>query len=82
MEVKQRKRSRESGRLAPSAKVLRTRDAAEYVGIGESTLTNLRVSGGGPRFIKLGKTVLYDVRDLDKWMNANKFKTTAEAKNA
>jgi excisionase family DNA binding protein len=74
-----RKRNHEIERGRP---VMRTREAAEYVGIGESTLTNLRVSGGGPRFMKLGKAVRYDVRDLDRWMNANKFKTTAEAKNA
>jgi hypothetical protein len=26
------------------------------------------VSGGGPAFIKLGRAVVYDTRDLDAWL--------------
>ena len=28
----------------------------------------LRTAGGSPRFIKLGRKVLYDQRDLDQWI--------------
>ena len=34
--------------------------AAEYVGVSKSMLDKLRTAGGGPRFMKLGKKVLYD----------------------
>ena len=51
--------------------------AAEYVGVSRSMLDKLRTAGGGPRFIKLGKKVLYDTLDLDRWCESNKQESTA-----
>ena len=51
--------------------------AADYVGVSASLLNKLRTYGGGPRFIKLGKKVLYDTVDLDRWCEANKYGSTA-----
>lgn len=47
-----------------------TKGAAAYLGEGVSprTLEALRVRGGGPVYIKLGKRVLYDTVDLDDWL--------------
>lgn len=51
-------------------RVLRTRDAAEYLGLAASTLEKLRLADGGPRFIRLGgRAVGYDLRDLDAWLD-------------
>jgi hypothetical protein len=52
---------------------LRPQDAAEFlqklVGIGNvRTLANLRVTGGGPTFRKLGKSVIYAPEDLRSWV--------------
>jgi hypothetical protein len=44
---------------------LSSAEAAEYVGIGASTLNKHRVFGGGPVYRKLGRRVAYDTRDLD-----------------
>ena len=50
-------------------RILRTSEAAEYVGLATSTLEKMRVKGEGPRFIRLGgRAVGYDVRDLDAWL--------------
>ncbi len=49
-------------------KKLDTVEAAEYLGLGKSTLDKLRVTGGGPAFIKIGKRVVYDPADLDAWI--------------
>jgi excisionase family DNA binding protein len=57
---------------------LSVKDAANYVPCGVSTLNKLRVKGGGPRFIKLGGRVLYDTRDLDQWIEANKYASTSD----
>jgi len=57
---------------------LTTAEAAKYLRIGFSTLAGMRVSGGGPQFIKLGGRVLYDTRDLDRWVESNKFNSTAD----
>ena len=32
----------------------------------------------GPPYIKIGQKVLYDVRDLDRWIEERKFKSTAD----
>ena len=55
---------------------LTVKEAATYVPTSTSTLNRLRVSGGGPRFIKIGSRVLYDTADLDKWIEAQKRAST------
>lgn len=54
-------------------RVHRTPAAAEYLGISESWLEKLRLSGLGPRFIRLGRrAVVYDERDLDRWLDGHR----------
>ncbi len=51
-------------------RILRTPEAAEYLGLSTSTLEKNRVAGEGPRFIRLGgRAVGYDLRDLDAWLD-------------
>jgi excisionase family DNA binding protein len=57
---------------------LRTRDAAHYTGLAKSTLEKLRVRGGGCPFIRIGRAVLYDPDDLDRWLTANRRKSTSD----
>ena len=57
---------------------LNVKEAAAYIPISIGTLNRLRVIGGGPRFIKFEKKVLYDVADLDKWLEARKQTSTAD----
>ena len=57
---------------------INTAEAAAYTGLTSSTLTKLRVYGGGPRFIKIKKRVLYDRIDLDAWLAAHKRSSTSE----
>lgn len=62
------------------ARLLRTRDAATYCGFKKSTFEKYRVTGGGPRFIRRGKSVFYDVVDLDSWLvSLPRFESTSEA---
>ena len=51
----------------PSRK-LSVKEAAAYLGLSVSTLNKLRLSGKGPRYLKLGRRVLYDIRDLESWV--------------
>jgi predicted DNA-binding transcriptional regulator AlpA len=53
-------------------------EAAQYLGISASTLSKLRVFGGGPEFHKLGRRVVYDTRDLDGWFKAHKRSSTSD----
>lgn len=61
-------------------RILRTVQAAEYVGLSASALEKMRLSGSGPRVVRLGrKAIGYDVRDLDAWIDRQR---GAEATNA
>ena len=57
---------------------LTVQETASYTRLAKSTLDHLRVVGGGPYFIKLGRKVLYDVADLDRWLEAHKQQSTAD----
>ena len=62
------------------SRLLRTREAARYCGFCKSTFEKMRVTGGGPRFIRRGSAVHYDVRDLDDWLaSLPRFDNTSEA---
>lgn len=55
-----------------------TPEAAMYTGLTTSTLTKKRVFGGGPKYIKAGKRVVYDRNDLDAWMASLKRASTSD----
>lgn len=59
--------------------MLRTPQAAEYLGVSAATLCKWRVFGGGPRYKKLGRAVVYDPVELRDWLDArSKVSTSAE----
>jgi hypothetical protein len=55
-----------------------TRGAAAYLACSTSYLEKCRVSGRGPRFIKIGKAVRYKIEDLDAWANSRAHGSTSE----
>ena len=36
-----------------------------------------RLRGTGPRFIRAGGKILYDMRDIEAWLEARKFESTS-----
>jgi hypothetical protein len=59
--------------------VLRTPDAARYVGLTASTLEKMRLTGAGPRFIRLGlRAVGYAIGDLDAFVDAGRRSSTSD----
>ena len=55
-----------------------TPEAADYCNSGQSTLEKLRLTGGGPIFIKLGRRVVYRKSDLDDWLNSRRRRSTSD----
>lgn len=55
-----------------------TSEAAKYTRRGQSTLEKLRLTGGGPVFIKAGRTVRYRKSDLDSWLNSHRRRSTSD----
>jgi predicted DNA-binding transcriptional regulator AlpA len=60
--------------------VMRTPQAAEYVGLSASTLEKFRLTGAGPAYQKAGpKIVVYRPEDLDAWLNIQRRRSTSDA---
>lgn len=59
-------------------KLVDTKTAAELLGLKVEGLQAFRSRGGGPRFVKLGKLVRYDVADLEAYINGCKRASTAD----
>lgn len=59
-------------------RMLRTLEAATYCGSSVSTFEKLRLLGGGPRYVKLGRRVVYDPADLDAWIDRNRRNSTSD----
>src|SRR5713101_2852116 len=48
-------------------RLLRTTEAATYVGLSPRTMEKHRTYGTGPVYRKLGNRVVYAIEDLDAW---------------
>lgn len=62
----------------PANRRLSVEMAANYTGLSASTLNKLRVFGGGPIFLKLGRRVAYDIADLDAWLAERRRRSTSD----
>lgn len=62
----------------PPIKYLSTFETAEHLRVSQSWLAKSRLRGDGPPFIKAGRTVLYDIDDLDTWLAQRKRKSTSQ----
>ena len=62
-----------------SGRWLRPKDAAQHVGISTSSLAKMRVFGTGPRYAKLGRSIVYDKADLDAFCSARLRRSTSES---
>jgi len=51
---------------------LSERDAASFLGITQRTLQDWRLNRRGPAFIRLGRRIAYDSRDLEHFLAANR----------
>lgn len=57
-------------------------EAADYLRLSPRTLEKQRVIGGGPKFRKFGRRVMYAVSDLDAWADARSFDATSDPEYA
>jgi excisionase family DNA binding protein len=57
---------------------LTPKQAAAYLRVSKSYLDKLRVYGGGPRFLRFGRKILYRERELNAWAEQRSFGSTSE----
>jgi excisionase family DNA binding protein len=51
---------------------LTTREAAQRLGVAKGFLEKLRMTGGGPPFLKIGHKVVYERAALEAWVGARR----------
>lgn len=51
---------------------------AERLGLTERTLSEKRITGTGPAFVRLGKSVRYRPEAVDEWLLSQEFRSTSE----
>lgn len=61
--------------------VLSAKAAAEVLGMSAKTLANWRVSGAGPKFIKLGSRVLYRQAHLEAFLDERTVSSTSQLRS-
>ncbi|HZG10154.1 MAG TPA: helix-turn-helix domain-containing protein [Allosphingosinicella sp.] len=59
-----------------------TEGAAACLGMAVSTLEKLRVTGGGPRYVKAGRAVRYRIVDLEAYLAERVVESTSQARAA
>ena len=53
-------------------------EAAKLLRLSPRTLERQRLDGTGPKFVKLGRRVLYRASDLEAWLQNRTFQSTSE----
>jgi hypothetical protein len=60
---------------------LNERDASREYGIPVRTLQGWRMRGGGPEYIKCGRSVRYRRDSIERWLDSRTCRNTSEAGN-
>lgn len=66
----------------PPRRYLTNDEAAAFLRLSPRTLEKLRVIGGGPRFRKFGRRVMYAIADLETWADERSFEATFDPEYA
>jgi predicted DNA-binding transcriptional regulator AlpA len=57
---------------------LDTAGASAFLKLSLSTLTKRRLTGDGPKYLKLGRRVVYSRRELEAWARAHERGSTSD----
>jgi predicted DNA-binding transcriptional regulator AlpA len=58
--------------------LLTQRQAAEMLALSERTLERFRVSGMGPKFVRLGHSIRYRLSDVEAWIASRTVGSTSQ----
>ncbi len=59
-------------------RLINDKEAARRVGVSVAWFQQKRTTGGGPPYIKVGRSVRYRISDLNHWFALNKVENTAQ----
>lgn len=63
---------------SPTRRILNTREASQYINRKETTLETWRSRGGGPKYVKFGKSVGYPIDYLDAYIDQSTRTSTSD----
>ena len=64
---------------APAGKrVMSSVEAADFLGLASQTLAKMRWSGESPPFMKIGRKVVYERAELEKWLRERRRRSTSD----
>lgn len=58
--------------------LLSAKSLAERLNVTEGCLAKWRLSGDGPRFIRVQRRIAYDPRDVAEWLDARRVSSTSQ----
>ena len=61
-----------------NAELLTTRQTAEWLDVSHRTLESFRITGRGPKYLKIGRCVRYRARDLKAWLEGLERRSTSD----
>jgi len=61
-----------------SSELMTVSEAARWAKVSESFLNKARLTGTGPRFIRLGRAIRYRLEELEAWAQGASADSTAE----
>ncbi|WP_447648084.1 helix-turn-helix transcriptional regulator [Microbacterium forte] len=64
------------------ASLITPSELAEALGTTERTLSEWRIRGSGPAYLRIGRSVRYVPHDVDSWLLAQQHRSTAEELSA
>jgi predicted DNA-binding transcriptional regulator AlpA len=65
---------------APGISYLTQQEVADHLRLSPRTLERHRLTGTGPKFVKIGRRVVYRRQDIEAWAGANTFGSTSETR--
>ena len=63
------------------AAFLPQQEASAFLRLSERTLERHRIAGTGPKFVRLGRRIVYRRADLEAWADENTFRSTSEVRS-
>lgn len=58
--------------------LLTAKALAERIGVTEGCLAKWRLTSEGIRFVRVGRRIMYDPRDVTKWLDARRVNSTSQ----
>ncbi|MCO4092830.1 MAG: DNA-binding protein [Sphingorhabdus sp.] len=58
--------------------LINAKQTAQHLCIIEGTLAKWRLTGEGPKFLRVGRRIAYDPRDVQTWLDARRVSSTSQ----